>query len=177
MRSTLVLLTLTLLCSTGSAQVPAAQQQVTFTRDVIVILTKDGCNSSSCHGGVKGKGGFKLSLDGLDPREDYKWIVKGGTYQVLSPEVLPPVRSRVDLQEPEKSLLLLKPTMTVAHGGGERFKPDSSAYATILEWVRGGAPYGEDIRKSLQGVEPSSSEIVLARRQTYPLRATARLAY
>ena len=176
MRLALSLFTLTFVSSAGFAQPPAGQKPVNFARDVIVILTKDGCNSSSCHGGVKGKGGFKLSLDGLDPREDYKWIVKGGTYQVLSPEVLPPIRPRVDLQQPEKSLLLLKPTMTVAHGGGERFKPDSSAYATILEWVRGGAPYGEDIRKSLQGVEPSSSEIVLAPGQTHPLRVQARFA-
>src|SRR5438093_6260948 len=136
MLSVLFLLTFIFASGTVFGQQPASERPVSFGRDVLAVLTKHGCNSSGCHGGVKGKGGFKLSLDGLDPREDYKWIVKGGTYQVLSPEVLPPVRSRVDLQEPEKSLLLLKPTMTVAHGGGERFKPDSSAYATILEWVR-----------------------------------------
>ena len=97
MRLALSLFTLTFVSSAGFAQSPAGQKPVNFARDVIVILTKDGCNSSSCHGGVTGKGGFKLSLDGLDPREDYKWIAKGGTYQVLSPEELPPVRSRVDL--------------------------------------------------------------------------------
>ena len=174
MRLALSLFTLAFASGAGFAQPAGGQKPVTFARDVVVIFTKDGCNSSSCHGGVKGKGGFKLSLDGLDPREDYKWIVKGGTYQVLRPEALPPIRPRVDLQAPEKSLLLLKPTMTVAHAGGQRFKPDSSAYATILDWVRGGAPYGEDIRKSLEGVEPSSSEIVLAPGQTHPLRVTAR---
>ena len=29
---------------------------------------------------------------------------------------------RIDLANPEKSLLLLKPTMAVAHGGGKRFE-------------------------------------------------------
>jgi hypothetical protein len=173
MRSTLLLFTLTLTCSAGFAQSLASQQSVTFTRDVMVVLTKEGCNSSSCHGGVKGKGGFKLSLDGLDPKEDYKWIVKGGTYQVLSPEVLPPIRARVDVKDPERSLLLLKGTMAIPHGGGERFKAGSSAYSTILQWVRGGTPYGEDIRRSLRGVEPSASEIVLVPGQSYPLHVNA----
>ena len=54
-----------------------------FDRDIASILTKRGCNASECHGSVKGKGGFKLSLDGLFPEEDHEWIVKGGIYQVL----------------------------------------------------------------------------------------------
>jgi hypothetical protein len=41
-----------------------------FARDIGGIFTKDGCNSNVCHGGVKGKGGLKLSLDGLHPRDD-----------------------------------------------------------------------------------------------------------
>ena len=49
-----------------------------FARDIGGILTKRGCNDSSCHGGVKGKGGFKLSLNALYARDDYQWIVKGG---------------------------------------------------------------------------------------------------
>ena len=40
-----------------------------------------------CHGGVKGRGGFKLSAAALHPEDDYDWIVKGGTYQVLTTEV------------------------------------------------------------------------------------------
>ena len=55
-----------------------------FARDIGGILTKRGCNDSSCHGGVKGKGGFKLSLNALYARDDYQWIVEGGTFQVLT---------------------------------------------------------------------------------------------
>jgi hypothetical protein len=54
----------------------------------------------------------------------------------------------VNLREPEKSLILLKPTSTsesegvagantVAHGGGVRFAKDSPEYRTILEWIKG----------------------------------------
>src|SRR5713101_8396590 len=68
----------------GSAAQP--KKTLDFQTDIEEILTKRGCNDSHCHGGVKGRGGFKLSHNALDPHEDYKWIVKGGTYQVLSAE-------------------------------------------------------------------------------------------
>jgi hypothetical protein len=58
------------------------------------------------------------------------------------------VMNVVDTTDPEKSLLLLKPTSTsesegltgantVAHGGGVRFTKDSPEYVTILEWIKG----------------------------------------
>src|SRR5438552_2050152 len=99
-----------------------------FQTDVEEIFTKRGCNDSHCHGGVKGRGGFKLSLNALIPRDDYEWSVQGGTYQVLSPESAGPRKPRADLKQPEKSLLLLKPTSLVAHAGGERFKVGSEDY-------------------------------------------------
>ena len=71
-----------------------------FARDIGGILTKRGCNSNECHGSVKGKGGLKLSVNALYPKDDYGWIVKGGTYQVLSPEPLGTLRSRIDLKNP-----------------------------------------------------------------------------
>src|SRR5262249_13155102 len=45
---------------------------------------------------------------------------------------------------PAKSLLLLKPMMGAAHGGGLRFRVGSPDYQTILNWVSKGAPYGEE---------------------------------
>ncbi len=58
------------------------------------------------------------------------------------------VHNVVDGDEPEKSLILLKPTSTaesegvtgansVAHGGGVRWTKDSPEYATILDWIKG----------------------------------------
>lgn len=52
----------------------------------------------------------------------------------------------VDLEDPENSLLLKKPTWTAetegtlgaqSHGGGVRFERDSPEYTTILNWLRG----------------------------------------
>jgi hypothetical protein len=45
-----------------------------FSRDIGGIFTRMGCNSTQCHGSVKGRGGFKLSPDALSPRDDYEWM-------------------------------------------------------------------------------------------------------
>src|SRR5262249_20340771 len=108
--------------------------------------------------------------------EDYERIVKGGIYQVLSPEVLPPITPRINVREPSKSLLLLKPTMAVAHGGGERFKPGSADYDTILRWVLQGAPYGPEVLPTLRGIECKPREILLELGQTRQLQVTASFA-
>jgi len=149
-----------------------------FARDLGGILTKRGCNSSDCHGSVKGKGGLKLSANALYPRDDYKWIVEGGTYQVLSAEAGEKI-PRVSLKEPEKSLLLLKPTMELAHGGGQRFAKDSADYSTILNWVRSGALYGaEDDQAAVRvmSLEVMPREMVLDRTGKLQLLVTAHLS-
>src|SRR5207245_11038804 len=138
----------------------------TFARDIGGILTQRGCNDTSCHGGVKGRGGFKLSVNALSPRDDYKWIVEGGTFRVLTTDTEPKI-PRITLKEPQKSLLVLKPTFSVPHGGGVRFNVGSPDYETILNWVRAGAPYGEEAEKqgeSIQRVEVYAKEVVLVSR-------------
>ena len=123
------------------SQVPRA---FSFPRDIGGILTKRGCNQAACHGSVKGRGGFKLSANALYPKDDHEWIVKGGVYQVLTTEVKGERIPRVDVKNPEASLLLTKPTMAVPHGGGKRLEKDSEDYRAILAWVKNGAPYGSD---------------------------------
>src|SRR5688500_4342359 len=145
-----------------------------FARDIASILTMQGCNASKCHGAVAGKGGFKLSLYGSYLRDDYKWIMEGGTYHVLTDKDSGPKNSRVDRKEPEKSLLLLKPTELVDHEGGERFAVDSPEYKTILEWIRNGAPYGDEGEAvEVTRVEVFPSEAVLDRSGKHQLLVTA----
>jgi hypothetical protein len=138
-----------------------AKKEFSFGRDVVGIFTMRGCNSAVCHGGVKGKGGFKLSLDGLQPAQDYKWIVEGGAFQVLTSEEKGSKSPRIDIKEPEKSLLLLKATEGVAHGGGPRFKEDSFEYRAVLDWIRNGAPYGQEDGSRIERLETFPSETVL----------------
>ena len=141
------------------SQVPRA---FSFPRDIGGILTKRGCNPAACHGRVKGRGGLKLSANALYPKDDHEWIVKGGVYQVLTAEVKGKRIPRVDLKNPEASLLLTKPTMTVPHGGGKRLEKDSEDYRVILAWVKNGAPYG---------AEAGGNEPKLTRLEAFPAMA------
>ena len=151
-----------------------------FGRDIGSILTKRGCNTNDCHGSVKGKGGFKLSANALYPREDYRWIVEGGTYQVLSPESKGPKKPahRFGEARPEP-MLLLKPTMGIGHGGGQRFSVDSTDYETIVNWIRQGAPFGEESEGEsvrVVGIEVQPAEVVLDAQGRQQLLVTARLS-
>ncbi|MCY3759222.1 MAG: DUF1549 domain-containing protein, partial [Acidobacteria bacterium] len=135
---------------------------LSFAWDVERILTRRGCNDTHCHGGVKGRGGFKLSLYGIYPEEDYRWIVKGGTYQVLSPDPGTEI-PRIDREEPEKSLLLRKPALAEPHQGGLQLPPESEDYETLLRWVREGAPFGPEAASSpgVRTIEVYPAEAVL----------------
>ena len=123
---------------------PGPKRPFNFSRDIGAILTRRGCNGSDCHGSVIGRGGFKLSKSAADPKEDHRWIAKGGTYQVLTAESKGKEIPRIDLGDPARSLLLLKPTMSIPHGGGKRFPLGSPDYLTLLNWIRTGAPFGEE---------------------------------
>ena len=145
-----------------------------FARDIGGILTRQGCNGTDCHGGVKGKDGFKLSINALRPRDDYGWIVEGGVYQVTSTESGGPRVPRINLDNPAESLVLQKATQSVEHGGGERFEVGSPDYLAILDWIHKGAPYGnEDAR--IADIEIFPSPGVLEEGSTHGLLVTARL--
>ena len=101
---------------------------VSFRNEVVPLLTKLGCNQGACHGSQHGKGGFKLSLLGFEPEVDYTAIVKSAEERRVTPFA------------PEESLLLLKPTLAVAHGGGKRMEADSPAYRLLTLWLEQGAP-------------------------------------
>jgi hypothetical protein len=124
------------------------ERPFSFPRDVVSIFTRRGCNTAGCHGGIKGQAGFKLSTHGIHPKEDYKWIVEGGVFQVLTEEVGGQKKPRVDTKDPEQSLILQKATMGIPHGGGMRLQKGSEDYDAILAWVRNGAPYGAEDKAS-----------------------------
>src|SRR5256886_2158328 len=100
---------------------------VDFRTDVIAALSRVGCNSGACHGSPQGKNGFRLSLRGQDPDLDFHTLTKeiGGR--------------RVNRQAPDDSLMLLKASGRVSHGGGQLFGRDHAAYRTIKTWIAEGA--------------------------------------
>jgi hypothetical protein len=105
-----------------------APRRVSFRNEVVPVLTKLGCNQGACHGSQHGKGGFKLSLLGFEAEPDYTAIVKSAEGRRVTPFA------------PEESLLLLKPTLAVAHGGGKKMEAGSAEYDLIRLWLEQGAP-------------------------------------
>jgi hypothetical protein len=122
---------LPLACALLSA-LPAAPAapEVSFERHVSSLLGKFGCNAGACHGSFQGRGGMRLSLFGHDPEADFRAL----THDALG--------RRVSRSDPDQSLLLLKATGQVAHGGGKRFDKGSVAYRVIRSWVAAGCPRG-----------------------------------
>ena len=114
----------------GRAPAEAAETKspASFQRDVLPVLTKFGCNVGGCHGKLAGQNGFKLSLRGYAPELDHESI----TQEVNG--------RRVDFAFPERSLLVQKASGGVMHEGGTRFRKDSRAWQTLVEWIAARAP-------------------------------------
>jgi hypothetical protein len=136
-----------------------------FRREVMAVISKAGCNAGACHGNGNGKGGFKLSLRGQDPDLDWMAMTReqGGR--------------RVNLIQPEHSLLLLKATGGIAHEGGQRFAEGSPEYEIFAAWLREGAPDSGAKAPKLTKLELTVPERVLIEPATQvKLRATAKFA-
>ena len=133
-----------------------------FRNDVQPVLTKMGCNSGPCHGAQAGKNGFKLTLRGYDAETDYLSL----THQALA--------RRTERMEPAKSLILLKPTLTIAHGGGKRFAVDSPEYRVISGWIAQGlpAPQQSDARVTNVEVFPQEASLRPSAEQQLVVTAT-----
>lgn len=151
----LSLITLPLL---GMALTSAAQdvpRPLNFANDIVPILTKGSCNSGGCHGKASGQNGFKLSLLGFEPEEDYEHIVKEARGRRLFPAA------------PEQSLLLTKGTAQLPHGGGKKLDPESEDYQDLVRWIREGMPYGspDDPKLERISVEPPTRTMPLQGKQ------------
>jgi WD40 repeat protein/mono/diheme cytochrome c family protein len=133
-----------------------------FVRDVLPAMAKAGCMAGSCHAKAEGQNGFKLSVFSYDPASDYAEIVKEARGRRVFPAA------------PEESLLLLKPTMTIDHGGGERFERDSETYRLLVRWIRGGMVYQHTNEPTLVGIGVEPHERTYRKRATQSLRVIAR---
>jgi hypothetical protein len=121
-----------------------------FRNQVQSVLTRLGCNSGACHGAALGKKGFRLSLRGYDAQGDYLSITRHNRGRRIVPS------------DPGRSLLLLKPTAAVPHGGGFRLDVGSLEYRVLAEWIAAGAP------------PPQPSDPHLLRLEVFPPQAFLR---
>jgi hypothetical protein len=132
-------------------QLADQKRAVSFTNDIAPIFARLGCGASSCHAAPNGQKGFKLSLFGYDPEADYKAVVEASEGR------------RINRADPDQSLILLKPTLGVRHGGGKRFEVGSLEYQAIKEWIEAGAPAGGGNEAKMVRLEVVPGERVLVR--------------
>ena len=141
---------------------------LSFRLDVMPVFARAGCNMGSCHGAARGKDGFRLSLFGFDPTGDYHRLTR---------EM--PGR-RINLANPEGSLLVQKAVGAVPHTGGKRFEKDSELADRLVRWIAAGAKddpnAGKDAPK-LQAVDlyPPTS-LLEGEQATQQLVAVARFS-
>ena len=112
--------------ASGVVRSPASDR-VDFVNDVMPVLAKVGCNAGACHGSAAGRGNFKLSLYGGNPQADYMAMVREN------------LGRRVNLRKPEESLIILKPTFAIDHGGKFLLDDDDEGTELLLRWIREGA--------------------------------------
>ncbi len=139
-----------------------APRTFNFENDVVPVLSKLGCNTSGCHGKAEGQNGFKLSVFGSDPPADIAAL----TLESRGRRVFPAA--------PERSLLLLKMTGSLPHGGGVRAAVDSREYETLRAWIAAGMPPGSESDPHVVSVEVAPRERQLAVRGQQQLRVVAR---
>jgi hypothetical protein len=108
-----------------------------FRRHVEPLFGRLGCNGRACHGSFQGRGGFHLSLFGYDAPADHQALLGGAD-------------GRVDVKQPTESLILKKPTLTIDHEGGLRYKRGGWEYRLLLKWIEGGA--------KLTGTQPAGAK-------------------
>ncbi len=131
---------------TGAKQ----EASVHFANRIVPIFTKNSCNGGGCHGKAAGQNGFRLSLLGFEPAEDYEHLVNEARGRRLFPA------------SPERSLLLLKGAATLPHGGGRRLEQDSEDYRLLVRWISQGMPTGNTNAPTVARIEVFPVERTLA---------------
>lgn len=132
-----------------------------FRNQVQPILAKYGCSTGACHGAAAGQGGFKLSLLGYDNVGDHLSITRAANGR------------RIVLEDPARSLLLLKATKGLPHKGGEKIRMDSPEYRILADWVAHGAQGLRQDEAQIQCIEITPPHLTLKPGVQQPLKVTA----
>jgi hypothetical protein len=138
-------------------------EQISFLYGTLAALSKNGCNSGGCHGAPSGKGGFALSMVAFDTEADKTTLTRDF------------LNRRINLLEPESSLLLRKPLMQVAHRGGLKLNKQDDSYQLLLQWIQQGCRFDADDAPTLKyiKVDPALRRVFKWPAHTQQLRVTA----
>ncbi len=135
-----------------------------FTRHVVPLFSRLGCNAGACHGAVKGQNGFRLSLFGADPADDHQRLLREAAGR------------RLNRNDPDNSSLLLKATGHVAHQGGARMVRGSAEHAILRNWIAAGAQLDAIDKSLVTRLTIAPAQKTLKQGERYPLRVTALFA-
>ncbi|MBP86419.1 MAG: hypothetical protein CMJ64_06850 [Planctomycetaceae bacterium] len=125
--------------STAEEIIPPASQRFSkrdpqavpdFQKHVIPLLGRLGCNSAKCHGSFQGQDDLRLSLFGFDFQSDHT-ALRADASSAEGP--------RLNVNHPEHSLIVRKPTKQTDHEGGKRFETGSWEHRLLLRWIESGA--------------------------------------
>ncbi|MBL8799943.1 MAG: DUF1553 domain-containing protein [Planctomycetia bacterium] len=143
---------------------PSLPSEPLFSRHIVPLFGRLGCNAGACHGAVQGKNGFRLSLFGADPASDHERLRRefGGR--------------RLNFTDPAQSLLLLKATGQVPHEGGKRLLVGGAEYQSILGWIARGAPLDPLDKSKLTGLLLTPEQQTLRPGASYRLQVLATFA-
>ncbi|MDB6006594.1 MAG: hypothetical protein JWR15_3581 [Prosthecobacter sp.] len=138
------------------------ERPLNFANDIVPIFTKASCNSGGCHGKASGQNGFKLSLLGFEPQEDYEHIVREARGRRVFPAA------------PNESLLLTKAINSTPHGGGKKLDAKSDEYGILIKWISSGMPYGKDTDPKMIAIEVQPTEKVMTLKSNQQLKVLAK---
>ena len=140
------------------------EQPISFPNDIVPLFTRNGCSMGACHAKSTGQNGFRLSLFGYDPAMDYEVLALSSRGRRVFPAA------------PENSLLLLKATGEIPHGGGARLEKDSEDYHLLTRWIQKGMPFAPENDPEVERIEIFPRERVASPGSQQQLIVTAFLS-
>ncbi|MCE9528714.1 MAG: DUF1553 domain-containing protein [Planctomycetales bacterium] len=135
-----------------------------FSRHVEAVFSRVGCNSGTCHGGVQGKNGFRLSLFGAKGKFDWEQVARDQAGR------------RINVLSPDQSLLLAKGSGQIPHGGGRLISPGSREYEVLRGWLATGAKLDEVEASRIKKLSVTPGEKLLVPGEGYQLQVEALFA-
>lgn len=151
-------------CLLKPAASSSAADAPSFSRHVVPLLSRLGCNSGSCHGAVQGQNGFRLSLFAAHPLADFEQIRHGAAGR------------RINLVDPARSLLLMKARGAVPHGGGPIVRRQSREYEILSSWVNAGAVMDSIDNGRVMAIDVTPSQASIGVGDSITLQVTAKFA-
>ena len=163
-RQAILIAALLLILSGPPAFADAQPTTPSYHRHVAALFGKLGCSGGACHGAVKGQNGFRLSLFGADSKGDHDRLVRDFGAR------------RLNFFDPDRSLLLLKGTGQIPHGGGSALRRSGDDYKILRQWIASGAAADDDTQSRLTQLQVTPSEQVAKPGETYQLSVKASFA-